>query len=322
MSEIFTHKKGAEILIATYNLCKNYKNATVLDNVNIKLERGKIYGFVGKNGAGKTTLLKIIAGTVNKTSGDYSLFGLTDEAEKMNARKRIGFLIENPVFFSNFDAMKNLKSSCILRELNGIEGDKVAKKIINLANLDNISDKKISEYSLGMKQKLGILRTLIGMPEIIILDEPMNGLDPEATKEIRDIIIKLNREMGVTFLISSHILSDLWLIATDYIFINKGVIMEEISKKNIEGRCKSYLSYGVTDINHAVKVLREVLKTNNFECVSNQKPSASKEIRIFDYLDKKEELAIFLQKNGVMLTHIESQGINLEEYFLSLIDSK
>ena len=215
-----------EIILETHNLTKKYKSFVALDNANIQISKGDIYGLIGRNGAGKTTLMKLITTLANKTSGDFKLFGKKD-TELTETKRRIGCLIENPAFFPNLSAVENLKYYAIQK---GIVDKKQIDETINLVGLTEAKKKKFKTYSLGMKQRLGIALALVGFPNLVILDEPLNGLDPQGIVEFRKIIARLNSERKITFIISSHILGELSKIATDYVIIHNGVLIEQISK--------------------------------------------------------------------------------------------
>lgn len=194
----------SEIICQTIDLNKKYKKISILNNINIKVRRGEIYGLIGENGAGKTTLIKILTGLIFKTDGKIILFNKEDEANISLARKKIGSIIETPALHLEMTAKQNLE---IQRIQKGITDKNCIDKVLSLVNLDNIGDKKAKNFSLGMKQRLGLAIALLGDPELLILDEPLNGLDPTGIKELRELLIKLNKENGITIIISSHILS-------------------------------------------------------------------------------------------------------------------
>ena len=207
-----------EYCLKTQNLCKTYKNTKVLHNLNMKIPRGAIYGFVGKNGAGKTTLIRLICGLQNPTAGSYSLFGIKHTDTKIyKMRKRMGAVVETPAIYQDMTAEENLKEQFRMR---GIPSYEEIPELLSLVGLSHTGKKKAGKFSLGMRQRLGIAVALCGNPDFLVLDEPVNGLDPQGIIEIRELLLKLNREYQITILISSHILDELSKIATHYGFID------------------------------------------------------------------------------------------------------
>jgi len=229
----------SEIILQTKQLCKEYgltqsKRVTALKNVDIELERGRIYGLVGNNGSGKTTLMRIISGLVRATSGEISLFGSENAKELQQERRRVGMLVESPAYYSELSIMQNLKAqSRLYSKSERFDLDELCA----LVGIDNsFSRRSIRKCSLGQQQRYGIASALLGKPELLILDEPLNGLDPEGVNELRELLIKINREQGVTMLISSHILAELHKTATDYIFFRRGEVQECISAEELDER--------------------------------------------------------------------------------------
>lgn len=217
-----------DIILQTSKLSKAYGAKFAVDQVQITIKKGEIYGLIGKNGAGKTSLIRLITGLVHPTGGSLQLFGEESNEKHMEAQSRIGALIERPAYWEDMTAYENLMISRIEK---GIPSKKSIQKVLDLVGLQ-VDNKKVKSFSLGMKQKLGIAMALIGEPEFLILDEPINGLDPTSVVEIRELLRKLNKEKGMTILISSHILSELEQIATCYGFIHEGKLVEEISRMN------------------------------------------------------------------------------------------
>lgn len=227
-------------VIETKNLTKRYGKKTVADNVAMTVRRGDIYGFIGKNGAGKTTVMKLISGLSRPTEGEVSLFG----GENLcTARRKIGVLIETPGLFKSCSAYENMKRFACLTG----DGDAEINELLEFAGLGDVGKKAVGKFSLGMKQRLGIAVAMLGNPELLILDEPVNGLDPEGMKEVRDLVVKLNREKGVTFLISSHFLDELSKIVTRYGIIRDGKLVEEISVEELDKRVVNALKIVVDD---------------------------------------------------------------------------
>lgn len=302
-----------DILVKTSKLTKKYKNNIVLNNINIKLERGKIYALIGKNGAGKTSLLRILTGLSFKTSGQVELFSKIGEKELEKQRKRIGSLIEGPKLYDSMDAYENLETERICR---GIPNKENINNVLKLVGLKDVGRKKIKNFSLGMKQRLGIAMALLNNPELLILDEPTNGLDPMGIVEIRDLIKKLNEEMGITIIISSHLLLELYQLATNYIIINDGKILEDMTLNELEEKCKKHISINVDDVPLAVTIIEDQLNTSNFVIMKDGT------IKLYDHLDDIKKVSYELSKRNVLITQIGIKGDSLEEYFIRLIGGK
>lgn len=297
-----------EIILQTQNLTKKYKDFTALDNVNITIQKGDIYGLIGRNGAGKTTLMKLITTLTNKTAGTFSLFG--SEEELTESKRRIGCLIESPAFFDNLTAYQNLKYYSIQK---GIVDEKQIDKVLKTVDLFKEKNKKFKKFSLGMKQRLGIAFAILDNPDFIILDEPINGLDPIGIKEIRDTLKRLNEEEKITILISSHILSELYLIANRFCFIDKGRIIKDISKEELDLECSKCIVIKTKDVEKAAVVLEQELSTKNYKVID------SSEIRLYDYLENSAKVNKTLLSNDIEIMGIYESGISLEDYFNSLI---
>ena len=247
-----------EFIVETKDLTKKFSNKIAVNNVDMHIKKGDIYGFIGKNGAGKTTAMKMILGLLNPTDGEI-LINNSKELDK--ERRKIGSLIENPGIYKGCTAYENLKRFSIIYGGN----DSEIKDILELVGLADTGKKKAGKFSLGMKQRLGIAITLLGNPELLVLDEPINGLDPAGIKEIRDLLVKLNEERGVTILISSHILDELARITTTYGIINDGSLIEEVSSEELEENCKRNLMIKVNDVEKATKILESNNLLGDFE---------------------------------------------------------
>lgn len=297
-----------EVVLQTVNLTKKYKDFVALDNDNITIHKGDIYGLIGRNGAGKTTLMKTITTLTNKTGGTFSLFG--SEEELTESKRRIGCLIESPAFFGSLTAYQNLKYYAIQK---GITNDKQIDKVLKAVDLFKEKDKKFKNFSLGMKQRLGIAFAILDNPDFIILDEPINGLDPIGIKEIRDTLKRLNEEEKITILISSHILSELYLIANHFCFIDKGRIIKDLSKEELDLECSKCIVIRTKDVKKATVVLEQELKTTNYKVIDNT------EIRLYDYLENTLKVNKTLLANDIDVMGIYESGISLEDYFDSLI---
>lgn len=289
-------------ILKTYNLCKNYGTKTVTDNISLTINQGEIYGFVGKNGAGKTTFMRQILGMALPDSGKIELFG----GEALDsARRKIGSLIEAPAFYKNCSAFENMKRFAVFSESNNEE----INSILDYVGLSDTGNKPAGQFSLGMRQRLGIAIALLGNPSLMILDEPINGLDPTGIIEVRDLILKLNQEKGITFMISSHLLEELSKIATCYGFISDGKLIEEISAEELSQKCSDRIEI-VTD--NPVKAA-ELL----FAQLPKEAIQISDKVLLIDRgLDKTAAFNKLLVENGVEVEQIFINSIGLEDYFL------
>ena len=297
-----------EYILQTKNLVKTYGKQNALDGLNMNIEKGSIYGFVGKNGAGKTTLIRLICGLQNPTEGEFTLFGKSSKDRDIyKARKKMGAVIEKPAFYSDLSAKENLKMQ---NTMLGVPADENVEELLSLVGLSDTGKKKAGKFSLGMKQRLGIAIALCGNPEFIVLDEPINGIDPQGIIEIREIILKINREKGVTVLISSHILDELSRLATHYGFIDKGRIVEELSAKELEAKCRKYSKVEVNNI----EVLKKILSDQGYEYELTGENSAN----VFAKLNVSK-LVADLSAEGAELISINESDESLENYYISLV---
>ncbi|MHC1684017.1 MAG: ATP-binding cassette domain-containing protein [Clostridiaceae bacterium] len=299
-----------EIVLKTYNLSKRYGNQLAVNNVNLTIEKGQIYGFIGQNGSGKTTLFRIITGLIHKTSGEFELLGATSNNQLDEARTQLGSLVEMPAFYDNMTARENLEVSRLVRN---IAGKNCIDEVLNLVGLKDVEKKKFKNFSLGMKQRLGIANALLGNPRFLILDEPINGLDPVSIVEIRELLKKVNKEKAVTILISSHILSELSELATCYGIINNGKLIEEISAEELKEKCKQYIEIQVDDAKKATVLLERELGLTEYVVLPENK------IKVFSHLDSVGKINTLLSTNGIVVDKILSKGENLEEYFLNAV---
>lgn len=297
-------------ILVTKNLCKKYRKSFAVKNLNINVKKGDIYGLVGKNGSGKTTLLRMVLSMSEITSGEVELFGATNKNDRIKEHVKIGAMIETPSFYPYLSAKENLEYYRIQR---GIPGKECVNDALHVVGLSDAGKKKFKGFSLGMKQRLGIALAIMGSPDFLILDEPINGLDPMGIKEVRDLLIKLNKLKGTTILMSSHILGELSQLATCYGFINNGTLIEEISVEQLEDKCKHYLAIKVDNAEKATTILEENLKCKNYEVLNNNF------IRVYAYLEEPELISKALFNGGIMISSLERVGSNLEEYFLNLI---
>lgn len=295
-----------EYVLEVNDLCKKYKETMAVNHVNMKIKKGDIYGFIGRNGSGKSTTLKLISGHIFPTSGEIKLFG---EERNNFTNKRIGALIENAGLYPNLSAFDNMD---IKATGMGLKDKSKINEILELVKLDPKSKKIVKKFSLGMKQRLGIALALLGNPDLLILDEPINGLDPEGIREIREVIQYLNENKKMTIIISSHILGELSKVSTRYGIIRDGSIIEEITSKELENKCKSYISVKVSNVKRALPILEEKLKIKDYQVHEND------EIRIFDNVDSAK-VNLVLTENNISISQIFYQKQDLESYFLSKI---
>lgn len=300
----------SSVILETQNLTKIYRHTVALNHLSLQIEKGKIYGLIGQNGAGKSTFLRLVTGLAFPTGGTLSLWGKTGTNELQKQRKRIGCMIEAPALFPTMTAYQNLEIQRIQR---GIPDKKIIEKTLTIAGLQEIGKKKVRNFSQGMKQRLGIAIALLSTPEFLILDEPVNGLDPAGIVEIRNLLKALNKEYGMTILVSSHILEELYQTATEFILIDQGNLIEEISGRELNERCKRHILIKSTDTRQAALVLEGTLHTDNFQCM----PDGS--IRLYDYLDHMEAVAAALADAHILITGFSMSGDTLEDYFLHKI---
>ena len=297
-----------EYILETHNLEKKYNHFKAISNLNMHIPKGAIYGLIGKNGAGKTTLIRLICGLQKPTSGTYCIYGISSESKKITeSRKRIGAIIETPSICLDMTAEDNLKEQC---KVVGLPSYDNLHELLKLVDLAKTGKKTAKHFSLGMKQRLGIAIALVGNPDILILDEPINGLDPEGIIEIRELILKLNKEKGITFLISSHYLDELSKIATCYGFIDKCRIVKEISSSELEQNFKKRTQINVSNITECVKYLEE--------CNITYKVISDKVIDIYEKVNVSD-LVIALSKRNCIVNEFQEKGESLENYYLNLI---
>ena len=242
-----------EDMLETHALCKRYRNFTALNGLDMHIPKGSIYGFVGRNGAGKTTLIRLICGLQLPTSGGYTLSGVRNtDAAIGRCRRRMGAVVESPAIYPDMTAEENLKMQYLVLGLPSFEG---IGELLSLVGLENTGRKKARHFSLGMKQRLGIAVALAGDPDFLVLDEPVNGLDPQGIIEIRELILKLNRERQISVLISSHILDELSRLATHYGFMDSGRMVKEISAEELDAVCRKCVRLVVSDVKPLARVL-------------------------------------------------------------------
>ena len=299
-----------EFVLKTNSLTKSYNSIDALKNVSVTLESGKIYGLIGQNGAGKSTFMRLVAGLAFPTSGSIELFGKTGEKALQAGRKRVGSMIEYPSLDLNMTAKDNLR---LHRIIKGVPDKDVEDEVLELVGLAHTDKKKARNFSLGMKQRLGIAIALLSNPEFLILDEPINGLDPIGVVEIRKLLIRLCEERQITILISSHNLPEMYQTATDYIIIHKGEIKQTLTLNELEERCKHHILISSLQPEKLASILEMKLKTRNYKVMPD------KSVKLYDYLDEKEKVARVLFENGIIVTNFSSEGDTLEDYFVSIV---
>lgn len=297
-----------EYILEAKNIEKKYGHFKALDNLNMHIPKGVIYGLIGKNGAGKTTLIRLLCGLQRPTSGEYTLYGTLNNSRKIaEERKRVGGIVETPSICLDMTAEDNLKEQY---KIIGLPSYDNLQEILELVRLNNTGKKTAKHFSLGMKQRLGLAISLVGNPDLLILDEPINGLDPEGIIEIRELILRLNKEKGITFLISSHYLDELSKIATFYGIIDKGKIIKEIDKDELEQNFRTRTQINVSNLKECVKYLEE--KNFTYKVISDS---------IIDIYEKinVSELVIALSKRNCIVNDYQEKGESLENYYLNLI---
>ena len=290
-------------------ICKDFGAFHALKDVNLNIEQGKIYGFIGKNGAGKTTLMRIVSGMSKPTSGSMSLFGRTSEKDICRARARLGVMLEDRGISPELTAAQNLKAQMLLK---GLEDDSRIREVLEIVGLTNTGSKKFKAFSLGMKRRLTLAATLLSRPEFLILDEPTNGLDPVGIKDIRDLLLRINREYGTTILISSHILRELYEVATDFIFIDAGAIMGEIDKDRLNRRLESRILIRSKEIEKIADTLRRNGLGEGLTVSGDSITLSGTDVG-------EERLGLLLRESGAVLLELTQTRETLESYFISLI---
>ncbi|QED49327.1 ABC transporter ATP-binding protein [Cytobacillus dafuensis] len=298
-------------ILRTTQLTKSYMGNEVVSNVNMKIKKGEIYGFLGPNGAGKTTIMKMITNLVKPTSGEIELFGEKLMNQSYHLLSRMGSIIENPIFYDKLTARKNLELHC---EYMGFHNKQAIDEALGLVHLKNIDEKAVKDFSLGMKQRLGIARAIVTKPEFLILDEPINGLDPVGIKEIRDLFKMLSKEYGITILVSSHILGEIEKVADTIAVINNGKLIEEVTMEHVREKNSDYIELATNDYKKTAYLLEHQLKISNFRVIDNYF------IRVYESNISQGELSKMLILNDVVIESIHKKESSLEDYFLSLLN--
>ena len=300
-----------EYVLKTNALSKTYKNFKALNGLTMSVPKGAIYGFVGKNGAGKTTLIRLICGLQEPTSGDYSLYGIKNSEKKiLKSRRRMGAVVETPSIYMGLSAIDNLKEQY---RVLGLPSYDDIPNLLKLVGLENTGNKKAKNFSLGMRQRLGIAIALAGDPDFLVLDEPVNGLDPQGIIEMRELILKLNREHQITVLISSHILDELSRLATHYGFIDGGRMVKEISAAELEAVCRKCVRLEVTNVQTLARVLGEM--EIDYNIISDKIADVFTKVNV-------SKLASVLSKENCELISVQERDESLESYYMNLVGGK
>ncbi len=296
-----------DYLLSTNGLTKQYGRKNAVDHVNLHIRQGAIYGLIGRNGAGKTTILRMIAGLASPTEGEISLFGETGK-KSLYMTSRIGTLIESPGLYPNMSAAENLKLKCLAL---GVRKKGYIEELLDAVGLNGVGRKRVRNFSLGMKQRLGIALALVGEPDLLVLDEPINGLDPQGIAEVRETLSRLNQERNITLIISSHILEELSKIATDYGIIHNGVLLQELTQEELLARCSERIELKTDDTRRACVVLEEM-------GIRDYKVIDAGTIQIFERLNDSGKITMQLAENGVKTVGISVKNEALEDYYLDL----
>lgn len=298
-------------IVHTTHLTKLFQGKEVVSNVNMKVKKGQIYGFLGPNGAGKTTVMKMMLNLIKPSSGEIELFGQKLTASSYELFKRVGSIIEYPIFYDNLTARDNLELHC---QYMGLHNKKAIDEAMELVQLTNVDGKAVRNFSLGMKQRLGIARAIATKPELLILDEPINGLDPVGIKELRGLFSMLSKHYGMTLLISSHILGEIEQIADTIGVISGGRFIEEIAMNDIRGQNTVYMELVTPDIKRAAYVLENELNLTNFRIIGEST------IRIYETGLSQAEISKSLVMSDIAIESINKRHTSLEEYFMQLIE--
>lgn len=302
-----------EEILKTTELTKHYGHKAVVNRISMTINRGEVYGFIGENGAGKTTFMRLVLGMALPDSGTVSLFG--GEAAK-TAGQKTGGIIEAPALYGNCSAYENLKRMSMLsgRGTGSITDDRTLYDLIDVVGLTDAGNKKAGHYSLGMKQRLGLAVAMLGDPEFLVLDEPVNGLDPAGIKDIRDTIQRLNKERGVTFLISSHLLDELSKTVSKYGIIHEGVLVEEITANELAEKARQSISVTVDDPARAVRILSDKIKAEDIAVDGDV-------LRIYHHPGEAAAINALLVGEGIAVSGLGTQSFSIENYFIERMRS-
>ena len=298
-------------ILKTYNLTKDFKKFSAVKDLNMNIKQGDIYGFLGENGAGKTTTIRMIMGLMKATYGEIELFSEKPSKQNRNLLQRIGSMIEYPGFYPNLTAEENLE---IHRRMMGMQEKDCIMNSLKITGIQDVKDKKVKEFSLGMKQRLGIARAMLHHPEFLILDEPTNGLDPSGIKETRELILDLCKTQGITFLISSHILSEIQQMATKIGIIHKGELLEEIEYEELQRRNRHYINIKVNDDKKASFILEQKLNIKDFVIWEKNN------LEVYENLQQASKINNILVSNDIGIDELCIKVDSLEDYFLRLTE--
>ncbi len=300
----------SDVVIDVKHLKKQYMKQKAVDNASFQIREGMICGLIGPNGAGKTTIMKMLGGLVLPTDGEISILGETDEAGLAKSRSRMSFMIETPYAKEGMTARENLEKQ---RLQKGIPDKGRVDEVLSIVGLSDTGKKHVKNFSLGMRQRLGIAIALLGKPEVMVMDEPINGLDPEGIVEIRELLLKLNREQHITIVISSHILSELSLLCTDFIFIHHGRLLDTLSAQELQKQCKEYYHIHTDNDSKALAVLQEKLGASQFDVEEDGS------IRLYEQLDNTKAVSKALYEGGVVPVELHVNEANLEQYYMDMV---
>ena len=297
-----------EYVLEANGLCKRYRNFTALNGLDMHIPKGAIYGFVGRNGTGKTTLIRLICGLQEPTGGSFTLYGVQNtDARIGRCRRRMGAVVESPAIYSDMTAEENIRQQMLVLELPSPDG---TQELLRLVGLGDTGRKKVKNFSLGMRQRLGIAVALAGSPDFLVLDEPVNGLDPQGIIEMRELILTLNREHGITVLISSHILDELARLATHYGFIDDGRMVREMSAEELEARCRKCIRIEVSDTSALARVL-DAMRAE-YRILDDSRADIYAELPV-------TALVTALAKENCAVNRIREQDESLESFYMNLI---
>ena len=297
-------------LITTNGLCKIYGGKMVIDHVDMHIPEASIYGFVGENGSGKTTIMRLLTGLAEPNAGSFTLFGVDNKDKKIyEVRQQVSAIVEATSLIPSMTARDNMVYQELYLGIKQSEAERA--ELLAKVHLENVGEKKVKNFSLGMKQRLGIALALMNHPKLMLLDEPMNGLDPEGIAELRELLIELNQKEGITVLISSHILSELEKIASCYGFISHGKLLEEITAEGLQAKCRKSVNVKVSDVNKAEAILNQL-------SIKDYKAFPSGDVKIYENI-AINDFVVALSNDGITVLGINSQEESVEDYYLNLI---
>ena len=303
----------SDVIVDVRNLTKQYGTQKALDDVSFQIKKGSIVGLIGPNGAGKTTIMKIMGGLAFPTGGELEMYGATDEKGLNHARTRMSFMIETPYEKEKMTARENLEKQ---RLQKGIPDKSRVDEVLEIVNLQDTGKKIVKNFSLGMRQRLGLANALMGKPEFMVLDEPINGLDPEGIVEIRELFRKFNKEDDITMVISSHILSELSLLCTDYIFINHGQIKGVFTADELRAACSEYYHIDTDNNEKASSILTRECGIETVEALEDGS------LRIYEGLDDIHNISKTLYDNGIIPVELSKNEVNLEDYYMRMVQDR